>query len=83
MIDMDSTPRAHYVCQTEKLLAKYVKIIEVDSGHILELDKSMENRRFMLNMNDHIRNSIIPHLWGINLSHIYAREVRLYFEFNS
>jgi hypothetical protein len=27
----------------DKLLAKYVKIAEVDSGHILELDKSMEN----------------------------------------
>jgi hypothetical protein len=23
-----------------------------------------------------IRNGIMPHLWGINLSHIYAREVR-------
>ncbi len=23
-----------------------------------------------------IRNGILPHLWGINLSHIYAREVR-------
>jgi hypothetical protein len=23
-----------------------------------------------------IRNSLMPHLWGINLSHIYAREVR-------
>ncbi len=31
----------------------------------------------------HIRNGIMPHLWGINLSHIYAREVRWYFEFNS
>ncbi len=25
----------YYVCQTDKLLAKYVKIAEVDSGHIL------------------------------------------------
>jgi hypothetical protein len=25
---------------------------------------------------DNIRNGIMPHLWGINLSHIYAREVR-------
>ncbi len=41
-----------YVCQMDKLLAKYVKIAEVDSGHILELDKSMENMRFMINMND-------------------------------
>jgi hypothetical protein len=40
-----------YVCQTDKLLAKYVKIAEVDSGHILELDKTMENMRFMTNMN--------------------------------
>jgi hypothetical protein len=23
-----------------------------------------------------VRNGIMPHLWGINLSHIYAREVR-------
>ncbi len=23
-----------------------------------------------------IRNGIMPHLWGINLSHIYAHEVR-------
>jgi hypothetical protein len=25
---------------------------------------------------DCIRNGLMPHLWGINLSHIYAREVR-------
>jgi hypothetical protein len=31
----------------------------------------------------YIRNGIMPHLWDINLSHIYAREVRWYFEFNS
>ncbi len=42
----------YYVCPTDKLLAKYVKIAEVDSGHILELDKSMENMRFVTNMND-------------------------------
>ena len=42
----------YYVCQTDKLLAKYVKIAEVDSGHIPELDKSMENMRSMTNMND-------------------------------
>jgi hypothetical protein len=46
----------YYVCQTDKLLAKYVKIAEVDSGHILELDKSMENTRFMTNMNDQYTN---------------------------
>ncbi len=38
------------------LLAKYVKIAEDDSGHILELDKSMENMRFMTNMNDRYTN---------------------------
>jgi hypothetical protein len=42
----------YYVCQTDKLLAKYVKIAEIDSGHILELDKSMENMRLMTNTND-------------------------------
>jgi hypothetical protein len=42
----------YYVCQTDTLLAKYVKIAEVESGHILALDKSMENMRFMTNMND-------------------------------
>ncbi len=46
----------YYVCQTDKLLAKYVKIVEIDSGHILELDKSMENMRFMTNMNDQYTN---------------------------
>jgi hypothetical protein len=46
----------YYVCQTDKLLAKYVKIAEVDSGHILELDKTMENIRFMTNMNDQYMN---------------------------
>jgi hypothetical protein len=40
----------------DKLLAKYVKIAEVDSGHILELDKSMENMRFMTNINDQYKN---------------------------
>jgi hypothetical protein len=33
----------YYVCQVDKLLAKYVKIAEVDCGHILKLDKTMEN----------------------------------------
>ncbi len=46
----------YYVCQTDKLLAKYRKIAEVNSGHILELDKSMENMRFMTNMNDQYTN---------------------------
>jgi hypothetical protein len=46
----------YYVFQMYKLLAKYVKIAEVDSGHILELDKSMENMRFMINMNDQYTN---------------------------
>jgi hypothetical protein len=46
----------YYVCQTDKLLAKYIKIAEVDSGHILELNKTMENMRFMTNMNDQHRN---------------------------
>ncbi len=46
----------YYVCQTDKVLAKYVKIAEVDSGHILDLDKSMENMRFMTNMNDQYTN---------------------------
>ncbi len=46
----------YYVCQTDKLLAKYVKIGEVDSGHIIELDKSMENMRLMRNMNDQYMN---------------------------
>jgi hypothetical protein len=40
----------------DKLHAKYVKIAEVDSGHILELDKTMENMRFMTNMNDQYTN---------------------------
>jgi hypothetical protein len=46
----------YYVCQTDKLLAKYVKIAEVDSDHILELDKTMGNMRFMTNMNDQYTN---------------------------
>jgi hypothetical protein len=46
----------YYVCQTDKLLAKYVKIAEVDSSLILELDKSMENMRFMTTMNDQYTN---------------------------
>jgi hypothetical protein len=48
----------YYVCQTDKILAlaKYVKFAEVDSGHILELDKIMENMRFMTNMNDQYMN---------------------------
>jgi hypothetical protein len=45
-----------YVCQTDELLAKYVKIAEVDSGHFLEVDKTMENMRFMTNMNDQYTN---------------------------
>ncbi len=45
-----------YVCQTDELLSKYVKIAEVDSGHFLEVDKTMENMRFMTNMNDQYTN---------------------------
>ncbi len=44
------------VCQTDQLLAKYVKIAEGNSGHILEVDKSMENMRLMTNMNDQYTN---------------------------
>ncbi len=40
----------------DKLLAKYVKIAEIDNGCILELDKHMENMRFMANMNDQYTN---------------------------
>ncbi len=39
-----------------ELLARYVKIAEVDSGHILDLDESMKNMRFMTNMNDQYTN---------------------------
>jgi hypothetical protein len=46
----------YYACQTDKLLAKYVNNVEVDSGHILELDKSMEKMRFITNMNDQYTN---------------------------
>jgi hypothetical protein len=46
----------YYVCQTDELFAKYVKIAEVDSGHILEVDKMMKNMRFMTNMNDQYTN---------------------------
>jgi hypothetical protein len=46
----------YHVYQTDQLLAKYVKIAEVDSGHILELDKTKENMRFMTNMNDQCMN---------------------------
>jgi hypothetical protein len=45
-----------YVCQTDELLTKYVQIAEDDSGHILELDKSIENMRLMTNMNDQYTN---------------------------
>jgi hypothetical protein len=46
----------YYVCQMDQLLEKYVKIEEGNSGHILEVDKSMENMRFMTNMNDQYTN---------------------------
>jgi hypothetical protein len=46
----------YYVCQMDQLLAKYVKIAEVDSGHILEVDKTMEIMRLMTNMDDQYTN---------------------------
>jgi hypothetical protein len=46
----------YYVRQTNQLLAKYVRIAEVDSGHILEVDKTMENMRFMTNMDGQYTN---------------------------
>jgi hypothetical protein len=48
----------YYVCQTDQLLAKYVKIAEVDSGHIIELDETTENMKFMTNMNDQYTNKL-------------------------
>ncbi len=36
----------YYVCQMDQLLNKYV------SGHILEVNNTMENMRFMTNMDD-------------------------------
>ncbi len=39
----------------------------VNSGKTLHMTSFSKTR---------IRNGIMPHLWGINLSHIYAREVR-------
>ncbi len=46
----------YYVSQTNELLAKYVKIAEIDCAHILELDKTMENMRFMTNMDNQYTN---------------------------
>jgi hypothetical protein len=46
----------YYVCQRDQLLGKYVKIAEVDSAHILELDKTMENMSFMTNLNAQYTN---------------------------
>jgi hypothetical protein len=46
----------YYVCQTDELLAKYIKIAEVDGGHILEVNKTMEIMRFMTNMDDQYMN---------------------------
>jgi hypothetical protein len=40
----------------DELLAKYVKIAEVDSGHILKVDETMENMRFVTNMDDQYTN---------------------------
>jgi hypothetical protein len=40
----------------DELLAKYVKIAEVDSVHILELDKTIENMRFMTSLDDQYMN---------------------------
>jgi hypothetical protein len=48
--------KLHYVCQMDELLAQCVKIAEVDSGHILEVDKTMENMRFMTNKDDQYTN---------------------------
>jgi hypothetical protein len=45
-----------YFCQMDQLHAKYVKIAEVDSGHILEVDKTMLNMRFMTNIDDQYMN---------------------------
>ena len=46
----------YYVCQTDELFPNYVKIAEVDSGHILEVDKTMKNMRFMTNIDDQYTN---------------------------
>jgi hypothetical protein len=40
----------------DQLLAKYVMVAEVDSGHILEVDKTMENMWFTTNMDDQYTN---------------------------
>ena len=41
-----------------------------------EIGKGTDSDDVSDESNESIRNGIMPHLWGINLSHIYAREVR-------
>jgi hypothetical protein len=45
-----------------------IAFLNANSGGLHAID--------MISLRTNIRNGIMPHLWGINLSHIYAREVR-------
>ncbi len=49
--------------------------VQIPNTEKIEEYVEMVNRRHPYLL-DVIRNGIMPHLWGINLSHIYAREVR-------
>jgi hypothetical protein len=55
-----------------------MKSREIEAAHTC---RALEESRDRLSLDydrlySDIRNGIMPHLWGINLSHIYAREVR-------
>ncbi len=62
------------VCQCSLAMDKWENL------HVAPIQKMLgliiDTNRMTISVPDNIRNGIMPHLWGINLSHIYAREVR-------
>jgi hypothetical protein len=70
--------------QAQQMVAPTIPRANVRQGLVTAQNQGPQpQQQPAAHQHQHIRNGIMPHLWGINLSHIYAREVRLYFEFNS
>jgi hypothetical protein len=41
-----------YVLQTNALLPKYLRIAETNSDHILDVDRTLDTMKLMMNWND-------------------------------
>ncbi len=70
------TVNTHNMDGNQSLCSVTSMQVESDLGRACEEFHMLAVHLWELAPDHAIRNGIMPHLWGINLSHIYAREVR-------